>query len=169
MQCFFNKNINKHISLSSLWPLAGCADRIVHPVRVTCEGVGAMGSSPCSLEVWEVNDSRHTQWGTDSESVWGLFHERGKLSLCALSVSESERVCVFASSCYSDKLLTAPATSTSATKVSWEGGHDRRAGLPYVSCLILQSDSANTCQSLSTQDRSYSTAGVCWRFGGWLH
>lgn len=90
--------------------------------------------------------------------------------MCALCVCEGERererVSVLASSCCSDKLLTAPATCTSATKDSWEGGHDRRAGLPYVSCLILQRDSANTCQSLSRRDRSYSTTGVSWRFEG---
>lgn len=68
---------------------------------------------------------------------------------------------MLASSCCSDKLLTAPATSTSATKDSWEGGHDRRAGLPYVSCLTLQSGSANTCQSLSGQGEIYSTVGMC--------
>lgn len=68
---------------------------------------------------------------------------------------------MFASSCCSDKLLTAPATSTSSTKDSWEGRHDRRAGLPYVSCLTLQSGSANICQSLSGQDESYSIAGMC--------
>lgn len=61
---------------------------------------------------------------------------------------------MLASSCCSDELLTAPATSTSPTKGSWEGGHDRRAGLPYVSCLTLQGDSANTCQSLSGRTRA---------------
>lgn len=88
-------------------------------------------------------------------------------------VREKEAVCMYvcgretergngvlASSCCKDKLLTAPATATSATKDSWEGGHDRREGLPYVSCLSLRSDSANTCQSLSGHDGSYSRA-VC--------
>lgn len=73
-------------------------------------------------------------------------------------------VSTLASSCCSDKLLTAPATSTSATKDSWEGGRDSRAGLTYVSCLSLRRDSANNRQSLSGQGKRYSRVG---RFRAW--
>lgn len=78
--------------------------------------------------------------------------------MARVSEGRKEAVSALASSCRSDRALTAPATSTSATKDSWEGGRDRGEG--HMSrVLSLPSGSANTCQSLSGQDKSYSTAG----------
>lgn len=128
------------------------------PVRVTCEGVEARGGgSPAPWKSGKLMTADTLTGG--STAAWSVCGPSLREEEGSERVGERERggegrgVYTLSSSCCSDKLLTAPATSTVATKDSWEGGRDRRVGLPYVSCLILQSDSRNKCQgSINVRD-----------------
>lgn len=113
-----------------------CWQRLAFPVwspqwESPVRGVGIRESwHTGSLVSWWQLTYTQGGWGNGEGLTVRLFVDCSSKFMCVKAS--------FSSSWCSDKLLAAPATSTSATKDPCEDGHDRRVGLTHVSCRTFQ-------------------------------
>ena len=142
-------------------------------------GAGVRGCSPCSLEVWEVNDSWHTTPGGRQRECMRVVPVREREAVCGC-----EGVPVALTSSW---LLLPPPPQPQKThgKVDMTGGRDSHMSHVWLCGVALQTP-VNHCRGRTRATVQLECVCVCvcvclrfrssetnkndyWRFGVWVH